>query len=293
MSLVQITEPHSKSQKARHTVSSTGEIAHTPDNGTLIQVDHRLTSSTHFDLSLFRPSRGIMQQVERAILSFGMIKPHDKIAVAFSGGKDSLLLISVFQQLSRRQDLDFTFEVIHLDQHQPGFARQSFDHLLEQIHTPCHIISKDTWSVVKSKRKAGQIPCAICGRLRRGILNRWCADHGFNKLALGHHLDDALETFMLNLLFGRRLDPLKPVTPTSDLQVDCIRPLLFVNENKIKAWLQQTQLQAIACPVCDTFPDSKRRDIKHILQSLSHSQEELYDSVRDAIYGKSSPLFRS
>ena len=203
----------------------------------LIQITEPKTLSINdtFHSDDFKPTQVVMKQVEHALLSFKMIQDKDKVAVAFSGGKDSLLLISVFQQLVKRKDLNFTFEVIHLDQHQPGFARQAFEHLLKTIQVPCQVVSKDTWSVVESQRKPGQIPCAICSRLRRGILNRWCADNGFTKLALGHHLDDALETFMLNLLFGRRLDPLKPVTPSSQVTVDTIRPLLFVNENKIQA----------------------------------------------------------
>ena len=126
--------------------------------------------------------------------------------------------------------------------------------------------------------------------MRRGILNRWCAERGYNKLALGHHLDDALETFMLNLLFGRRLDPLKPLTQASDLPVATIKSCLLVEERKIKSWVTQSSLSPVPCSVCDSFPDTKRRDLKSLLQGLSEAQPELYAAAREAIYGERSPL---
>ena len=199
-------------------------------------------------------------------------------------------MIAALQALQLRNDYDFEFQVIHLDQHQPGFERVQFNASLDLMGVQCEVISKDTWSVVESQRKPGQIPCAICGRLRRGILNQWCAEQGYNKLALGHHLDDALETFMLNLLFGRRLEPLKPKTPASELPVTTIRPCILVEERKIKSWVEKSGLAPVPCPVCDSFPDAKRRDLKVLLQGLGQTQPELYASVREAIYGEKSVL---
>ncbi|MAD61334.1 MAG: tRNA 2-thiocytidine(32) synthetase TtcA [Myxococcales bacterium] len=236
------------------------------------------------------PSQVVMKLIHEACLRFKLIEKGDKVAVACSGGKDSLMMIVALLALQRRADYDFELQVIHLDQHQPGFQRAQFNATLELLGVHCEIISKDTWSVVEQQLNPGQIPCAVCGRLRRGILNQWCADHGFNKLALGHHLDDALETFMLNLLFGRRIDPLKPLTPASDLPVSTIRPCLLIEERKIIAWLNQSGLAAIPCPVCDSFPDAKRRDLKTLLQGLGDAQPELYASVREAVYGERSVL---
>ena len=184
--------------------------------------------------SLLPLSKQVLKAVEEAQNRFTLIEPGDRIAIGYSGGKDSLALIRLFQQLSARADMNFSYQVIHLDQAQPGFNRAGLQASLHELGEVCEIIERDTWSVVESQRKPGQIPCAICGRLRRGILNRWCAEHGFNKLALGHHLDDALETFFLNLLFGRSLNPLKAATPASELPVVTIRPLLFVEERKIQ-----------------------------------------------------------
>ncbi|MBV71074.1 MAG: hypothetical protein CMH52_06945 [Myxococcales bacterium] len=238
-----------------------------------------------------KPSKAIMRSVENAVQTFDLIQTGDRIAVGCSGGKDSLLLISVFKQLKQRQDLKFEFKVIHLDQGQPGFDHETFERSLKRLDVECEIIDRDTWSVVEKKLKPGQIPCSICSRMRRGILNHWCAEHGYNKLALGHHLDDALETFFLNLLFGRRLDPLKAITPASSSPTLTIRPLLFVDERKIRGWLSTAAIDAVSCPVCDNFPRAKRRDIKTVIQQFTQLNPDVYRSVEQAIYGGSSPWF--
>lgn len=237
------------------------------------------------------PSRPVLKQVEDAVRRFALIEPGDRVAVAISGGKDSLLLACAIRALAARADLPFEYTLVHLDQHQPGFDRAGFEAALADLDFTCEVISADTWSVVEQQLRPGQIPCSICGRLRRGVLNRWSAETGHNKLALGHHLDDAIETFFLNLLYGRRLDPLKPATPTQDGAVTAIRPLILVAESNIRAWVDQHGVAPIACPVCDTFPDSKRRDLKQLVGGLSGLDADLHAAVRDALYrGESLPL---
>ena len=237
-----------------------------------------------------KPSSAILKLSLDAINQFKLIEPGDRVAVGYSGGKDSLALIALLASLQLREDFDFEMKVIHLDQQQPGFKRDGFNLSLERLGVECEVITKDTWSVVKEKRRPGQIPCALCSRMRRGILNRWCSEHGFNKLALGHHLDDALETFFLNMLYGRNLRPLTPTTRTTDGDVTTIRPFIFVEESKLQAWVDQSGLAPIDCPVCDAFPDAKRRDLKTLFKSLAGLQPELHASVRTALYGPDSPL---
>lgn len=231
------------------------------------------------------PGKAIMKLAARAVRDFGLIRPGARIAVGISGGKDSLLLAVVLRRLARRADLDFTFELVHLDQVQPGFQRAAFDTALARLGFECHVVRRDTWSVVESKLQPGQIPCALCGRMRRGILNRWCVDNGFDTLALGHHLDDAVETFFLNLLYGRRIDPLKPETPSADDAVRTIRPLILVDERRIRAWVERSGVEPVPCPVCDSHPDSKRRDLKALVERFRQMQPEVHDSVREALYG--------
>ena len=250
-------------------------------------------SAPHAQLSereRLKPSSAILKLSLDAINQFKLIEPGDRVAVGYSGGKDSLALIALLSALQRRDDFDFEMRVIHLDQQQPGFKREGFNESLRLLGVDCEVITRDTWSVVKEKRRPGQIPCALCSRMRRGILNRWCSENGYNKLALGHHLDDALETFFLNMLFGRKLKPLTPTTRTTGGDVTTIRPFLFVEESKLQAWSDQSGLSPIDCPVCDAFPDAKRRDLKELFSSLSVMQPELHASVRSALYSEDSPL---
>lgn len=230
-------------------------------------------------------SRSIETLALRAIRTFEMIAPGDRIAVGISGGKDSILLYALLRQLQQRADMDFELVGVHLHQHQPGFDQTAFDALMQRFGVELHVVSEDTWSRVEANLRPGQIPCSICGRLRRGILNRWCRENGFNRLALGHHLDDAIETFFLNLFFRRQLDPLKAVTPSEANGVDTIRPLILVEERKILAWMRHNDVQAVACPVCDTFPDSSRRTLGELLNQMRELHPELEVSVRDALYG--------
>ncbi len=232
-----------------------------------------------------RPSRPVMDLVARAVRDFELIESGDRIAVGLSGGKDSILLACVMRELSRRSDFDFEWSGVHLDQHQPGFDREIFEATLRRLEIPFAVVSEDTHSVVQAELAPGQIPCALCSRMRRGILNRWCSEQGYSKLALGHHLDDAVETFFLNLLYGRRLDPLKPATPSADGPT-CIRPLVLVEERKVLAWVVENDIDVVDCPVCDSYPESRRRELKHLLQGVAGlgGEVDIYASVREALY---------
>jgi len=230
-------------------------------------------------------SRAMLRLVERAVRDFELIRPGDRVAIGVSGGKDSLALAAALAQLSQRRDLPFELTLLHLDQHQPGFDRPRFDAAIAALGLPLEIVSQDTWSVVSEALKPGQIPCALCSRMRRGALNRWCEARGFNRLALGHHLDDALETFFLNLLFGQRLAPLKPLTEASAQEVATIRPLILIEERKIVDWIASAGLEPIPCPVCDSFPDSKRRALKAMIDGVRAVEGDLHRSVREALYG--------
>ena len=230
---------------------------------------------------------GVMRLIERAIRDFALISPGDRVAVGISGGKDSLLLAATLRELSQRPDLRFVVEGVHLDQKQPGFDRETFNQTIARLGIPVHIVGEDTWSVVASKLTPGQIPCALCGRMRRGILNRWCDDNDFDRLALGHHLDDAIETFFLNLFFQRKLDPLKPSTPSdAHARVTTIRPLILVEERNIRDWVARHEVATVACPVCDSFPQSSRRDVGELIDQMRRFQPELAVSVRTALYGE-------
>lgn len=242
-----------------------------------------LESLTPLEKTEIRPTNAVMQLVEKACRSFALIEPGDRVAIGLSGGKDSLLLALCLREMAKRNDYDFEWTCVHLDQQQPGFDRKGFDAVLSQLGLTCHVIVEDTHSVVQSKLQPGQIPCSICSRMRRGILNRWCSENGYTKLALGHHLDDAIETYFLNLLYQRRIDPLKALTP-SEVGVSTIRPLILVEERKVLGWLSESGVIPVGCPVCDDYPMSQRRNIKELLKTFEAFHPEFRASVRDALY---------
>lgn len=233
-------------------------------------------------------SKQVLKYARQAIRDFSLIEPGDRVAVGMSGGKDSALLLATLMELQRASDFDFSIHPIHLDQNQPGFDHETFASQQATLGAELEIISEDTHSIVQEKLAPGQIPCSICGRLRRGILNRSCAERGYTKLALGHHLDDALETFLLNLLYGRRLDPLKAATPASAHEVTTIRPLILVEERKIAAWAVTHEVPIVDCPVCDTTPESRRRDLKELMRGFASLNADLHASVRTALYEKTT-----
>jgi len=227
--------------------------------------------------------KATLSLIRKAIRHHGMLQQGDRVAVGLSGGKDSLMLYCALRQLQR--EFDLCLQAVHLDQHQPGYERDTFEATLKHLDISCEVVSEDTWSVVSASIKPNQTPCALCSRMRRGILNQWCASQGFSKLALGHHLDDAVETFFLNLMYGRRLQPMKATTP-SEVNVLTIRPLLWVQEATVQHWVQRYQVAVVPCPVCDSLPNAKRRETKSLIKQMQTIHPDLLQSVRGALYQK-------
>ncbi len=235
------------------------------------------------------PSRAALALTAECIERFGLIAKGERVAVGLSGGKDSWLLWSALQTLRGLGRLDCELTAVHLDQHQPGYDRATFEAACRQFGCDCEIVSVDTWSRVEAALQPGQLPCAVCSRLRRGVLNRWCDETGHHKLALGHHLQDALETLLMNLLYGRRLEPMAPIRRGDRTEVATIRPLLLVPEAKVKAWAEQHRVLVVPCPVCDNQEGAKRAEIGLWIDGLRLRQPFLDDAVRAAIYRSDVP----
>lgn len=234
------------------------------------------------NLSL-RPPKAVMKKVTRAVHDFAMFEGDCRVAVGISGGKDSLLLLQVMRALAMRSDMSIEVTAVHLDQGQPGFDTAGLHAAVDALDVPLTVIDRQTWPIVSSQLDQGQIPCALCSRMRRGVLLDWCSTEGMTHLAIGHHLDDAIETFFLNLFFQRKLEPMKPVTP-SESGVRTVRPMILVEEAQVIDWVARAGLTPIGCPVCDGFPRSSRRDVGALLATMRAQHDGLVDSVRDALY---------
>ena len=240
----------------------------------------------------------LMKRVSHTIVDYGFIQDADRIAVAVSGGKDSFLMLYILKELSQYAPVNFEIHAIHLDQHQPGFDKEALQKQLDFVQVPHTVLSYDTYSVVMEKTLPGQSTCFMCSRLRRGHLYAFCKQKGFNKLALGHHLEDSLETFLMNSLTKGKLRAIDPMMlPDDPANPIVIRPLIFVDEALIMREVQKFPISTIHCPVCDEQPDLVRPKMRALLEKISNDWPTAKSSLRGAIerslYGKNDQESKS
>src|SRR5205085_3123961 len=197
-------------------------------------------------------AKRLRRQVGQAIADFRMIEEGDRVMVCLSGGKDSHALLDVLLQLKEKSPVKFDLVAVNLDQKQPGFPARVLPEYLEGRGVPFRIVEQDTYSVVKRVIPAGGTMCALCSRLRRGILYRVAGELGATKIALGHHRDDVLATFFLNLFFQGKLKAMPAKLRSDDGRHIVIRPLAYVAEADLSAYAAEKRFTIIHCTLCGT-----------------------------------------
>ena len=221
----------------------------------------------------------------KAVVEYNMIETGDRIMVCLSGGKDSYTLLEMLLHLQRVAPVSFELAAVNLDQKQPGFPQHILPEYLRSQAVNYHVIERDTYSVVKRVVPEGQTTCALCSRLRRGTLYGFANSMGYNKIALGHHRDDIVETLFLNLFHGGRLQAMPPKLLSDDGQHMVIRPLAMVPEKLIEAYAEKKAFPIIPCDLCGSQPNLQRAKIKAMLRQWESEHpgrtESIFSAIRD------------
>lgn len=202
----------------------------------------------------------------QAIIDFNMIEEGDHVMVCLSGGKDSYTLLDILQKLQKRAPVKFELTAVNLDQKQPGFPAHILPEYLKGVGVPFHIETQDTYSVVKKIVPEGKTMCSLCSRLRRGILYTVARRLGCNKIALGHHRDDIVATFFLNMFFGAKLKAMPPKLVSDNGEFMVIRPLAYVKEADTQAWADHCRFPIIPCNLCGSQEHLQRKQVSNMLK---------------------------
>lgn len=201
-----------------------------------------------------------------AIVDYKLLQDGDRIMVCLSGGKDSYTLLDILLHYQKTSNIKFELIAVNLDQKQPGFPVDVLPKYLTELDVEFKIVEQDTYSVVKEKIEEGKTTCSLCSRLRRGRLYTTAEGLKCNKLALGHHRDDIIETFLLNLFFGGKLEAMPPKYTTDDGRFEVIRPLAYCKEEEIELYSDYKKFPIIPCNLCGSQPKLQRQEIKNILK---------------------------
>ena len=235
---------------------------------------------TEAEIAEEKLNRKIKKTVWNAINEYNMIEDGDKIMICLSGGKDSYTMLDIMMQIQKASVFNFDIVAVNLDQKQPGFPEEVLPNYLTKVGADFKIIEEDTYSIVKEKTPEGKTTCSLCSRLRRGNLYSAAEDLGCNKIMLGHHRDDIIETFFLNLFFAGKIETMPPKYRTNDDRFVVLRPLAFVKEADIIKLAEIRNYPIIPCNLCGSQPNMQRQIVKAMLSKW----EEKYPGRNEIMF---------
>ncbi len=230
-----------------------------------------------------RLERALLARLRGACKHYALLKPRDRIMVAVSGGKDSYTLLQLLAKLAERLPFSVELMAVHLDQAQPGYDGRPLRRWLKHQGLPFEILREDTYSVVKSHVPDGQTTCALCSRLRRGVLYGAAERLGCNKIALGHHREDALETLLMNLFYAGRIQAMPATYTTDDGAFEVIRPMIECAEPDIARYATLEAFPILPCNLCGTQSGLKRERMKELLTDLERDHPHIKSVMLQAL----------
>jgi len=225
-----------------------------------------VSASNKIELENHKLEKRLCRQVGDAIVTYNMIEQGDHVMVCMSGGKDSYGMLDILLKLQQRAPIDFEIIAVNLDQKQPGFPGEILPNYFKNLGVKFHIETKDTYSIVKQKIPEGKTMCSLCSRLRRGILYRVADELGATKIALGHHRDDILQTFFLNMFYGGKLKSMPPKLVSDNGGHIVIRPLAYVTERDLQRWAEIREFPIIPCTLCGSQDNLQRQVVGDMLR---------------------------
>lgn len=225
----------------------------------------------------------LFHYLSRAAHDFDMIQKGDRVMACLSGGKDSFTMVSLLAQLRIESNYNFELFVFTLDQAQPGWNDEKLRAWLETRKIPYEILRRDTYSIVKEKIPEGKTYCSLCSRLRRGNIYRYATEHGFNKIALGHHRDDLITTLLMSILYNGQIKSMPPKLLSDDGQNIVIRPLAYCQEQDIIEYAQEQAFPIIPCNLCGSQENLVRKKVKNLIQELALGNEKIPSNILHAL----------
>ncbi|MCL4166549.1 UNVERIFIED_CONTAM: hypothetical protein GTU68_008248 [Idotea baltica] len=221
---------------------------------------------------LKRLQKRIQSEVGKAVSDFNMIEHNDKVMVCVSGGKDSYAMLDMLRALQKKAPINFELIAVNLDQKQPGFPEEILPDYLTKLGVEYRVVEEDTFSIVSEKVPEGKTTCSLCSRLRRGILYRTANELGATKIALGHHMDDMVETLFLNMFHGARLKSMPPKLISDDKKNIVIRPMAYCRESDLADFAKLSNYPIIPCNLCGSQENLQRKVIKQMLTDWDQQQ---------------------